>query len=204
MKQRKTTQTRSIEPIKTVDNNGVTKTTTFTTTSTTIYNEPTSTSTPPSSYPLLSTDPTADPSSDLRYSSFSSQPRLKQSAQSGFLSAFSGKSEFVFQALILGAICILAFMCRLFSVVRYESVIHEFDPWFNFRTTRYLVAEGFYNFHNWYRTPPPARNTDPFPTLTCTRTHPPRLLSLGCAFAGSMRAAGTRWVVSLVVRCIPV
>ena len=56
----------------------------------------------------------------------------------------------MFQALILGAICILAFMCRLFSVVRYESVIHEFDPWFNFRTTRYLVAEGFYNFHNWF------------------------------------------------------
>ena len=39
--------------------------------------------------------------SDVRYSSFSSAPRLKTSAQSGFLSAFSGKSEFVFQALSL-------------------------------------------------------------------------------------------------------
>lgn len=45
---------------------------------------------------------------------------------------------------------ILAFMCRLFSVVRYESVIHEFDPWFNFRATRYLVSEGYDNFHNWF------------------------------------------------------
>lgn len=60
------------------------------------------------------------------------------------------RSEFVFQALILGAICIEAFMVRLFSVVRYESVIHEFDPWFNFRSTKYLVTEGFYNFHNWF------------------------------------------------------
>jgi len=34
--------------------------------------------------------------------------------------------------------------------LRYESVIHEFDPWFNFRTTRYLVEEGFYAFHNWF------------------------------------------------------
>ena len=98
--------------------------------------------------PITSLSSSTTSSDDVHYSSFSSAPRLKLSAQSGFLSAFSGKSEFVFQALILGAICILAFMCRLFSVVRYESVIHEFDPWFNFRTTRYLVSEGFYNFHN--------------------------------------------------------
>jgi hypothetical protein len=44
---------------------------------------------------------------------------------SGFLAGFSGGSEFVFQAVILLAICVLAFMVRLFSVVRYESVIHE-------------------------------------------------------------------------------
>ena len=37
---------------------------------------------------------------------------------------------------ILGLICILAFSIRLFAVVRYESVIHEFDPYFNFRTTK--------------------------------------------------------------------
>ncbi len=44
----------------------------------------------------------------------------------------------------------LAFSTRLFSVLRYESVIHEFDPYFNYRTTKYLVEEGFYNFHNWF------------------------------------------------------
>jgi dolichyl-diphosphooligosaccharide---protein glycosyltransferase len=51
---------------------------------------------------------------------------------------------------ILGLICLLAFSIRLFAVVRYESVIHEFDPYFNFRTTKYLSHEGFLEFLNWF------------------------------------------------------
>ncbi len=43
-----------------------------------------------------------------------------------------------------------AFSIRLFSVLRYESMIHEFDPYFNYRTTKFLADEGFYNFHNWW------------------------------------------------------
>ncbi len=38
---------------------------------------------------------------------------------------------------------------RLFSVVKYESVIHEFDPYFNYRVTQFLTKEGFYNLWNW-------------------------------------------------------
>lgn len=34
--------------------------------------------------------------------------------------------------------------------VRYESVIHEFDPYFNFRTTKFLATEGFLDFLNWF------------------------------------------------------
>lgn len=45
---------------------------------------------------------------------------------------------------------VTAFATRLFSVLRFESVIHEFDPYFNYRTTRYLTEQGFYNFHNWF------------------------------------------------------
>jgi len=52
--------------------------------------------------------------------------------------------------LILSIAGILSFSTRLFSVLRFESVIHEFDPYFNFRTTRFLTEEGFYNFHNWF------------------------------------------------------
>lgn len=44
----------------------------------------------------------------------------------------------------------LAFATRLFSVLRFESVIHEFDPYFNYRTTKFLAEEGFYSFHNWF------------------------------------------------------
>jgi dolichyl-diphosphooligosaccharide--protein glycosyltransferase len=47
-------------------------------------------------------------------------------------------------------ICFLAFAVRVFSVIRYESVIHEFDPWFNFRSTKFLTKEGWYAFWNWY------------------------------------------------------
>lgn len=29
-------------------------------------------------------------------------------------------------------------------------MIHEFDPWFNFRSTKYLVEHGIFEFHNWF------------------------------------------------------
>mmetsp|Transcript_22783 Transcript_22783/g.37492 ORF Transcript_22783/g.37492 Transcript_22783/m.37492 type:complete len:708 (+) Transcript_22783:69-2192(+) len=61
------------------------------------------------------------------------------------------KKEGVFvQIIVLGCIYVLAFAVRLFSILRYESVIHEFDPYFNFRTTKFLVNEGFYKFLNWF------------------------------------------------------
>lgn len=53
-------------------------------------------------------------------------------------------------ALILALICIMAFSIRLFSVVKYESVIHEFDPYFNYRVTTFLSQKGFYEFWNWF------------------------------------------------------
>ncbi|CAO1617776.1 unnamed protein product [Sympodiomycopsis kandeliae] len=48
--------------------------------------------------------------------------------------------------LIAGA----AVSSRLFAVVRHESVIHEFDPWFNYRATKILTQDGFYRFWNWF------------------------------------------------------
>lgn len=51
---------------------------------------------------------------------------------------------------ILLFICILAFSIRLISVVRYESIIHEYDPYFNFRATKVLANEGFFEFLNWF------------------------------------------------------
>jgi dolichyl-diphosphooligosaccharide--protein glycosyltransferase len=51
---------------------------------------------------------------------------------------------------ILLLIGVLAFSIRLFSVIKYESVIHEFDPYFNYRVTQYLTKNGIYDFWNWF------------------------------------------------------
>ncbi|THH17449.1 hypothetical protein EW146_g3357 [Bondarzewia mesenterica] len=49
-------------------------------------------------------------------------------------------------ALISGA----AIASRLFAVINFESIIHEFDPWFNYRATKVLASKGFYEFWNWF------------------------------------------------------
>jgi len=60
------------------------------------------------------------------------------------------KQETLLKLAALTFTSILSFSCRLFSVLRYESMIHEFDPYFNYRTTKFLAEEGFYSFHNWF------------------------------------------------------
>jgi len=60
------------------------------------------------------------------------------------------KQESLLKLSILSIAAILAFSTRLFSVLRFESVIHEFDPYFNYRTTKFLSENGFYSFHNWF------------------------------------------------------
>mmetsp|Transcript_24189 Transcript_24189/g.42982 ORF Transcript_24189/g.42982 Transcript_24189/m.42982 type:complete len:739 (-) Transcript_24189:28-2244(-) len=56
----------------------------------------------------------------------------------------------VLRIVILAIICCIAFLVRIFSVIRFESIIHEFDPWFNYRTTKYLTSNGLYEFWNWF------------------------------------------------------
>ncbi|KAA3481424.1 dolichyl-diphosphooligosaccharide--protein glycosyltransferase subunit STT3A [Gossypium australe] len=60
------------------------------------------------------------------------------------------QQELLIRVSILCLVYILAFITRLFSVLRYESMIHEFDPYFNYRTTLYLTENGFYDFWNWF------------------------------------------------------
>ncbi|KAL2500906.1 Dolichyl-diphosphooligosaccharide--protein glycosyltransferase subunit STT3A [Forsythia ovata] len=36
------------------------------------------------------------------------------------------------------------------NVIKYESVIHEFDPYFNYRVTQFLTKNGIYDFWNWF------------------------------------------------------
>ncbi|CAL8105252.1 unnamed protein product [Calicophoron daubneyi] len=54
------------------------------------------------------------------------------------------------QLVVLFLASVIAFAIRLFAVIRFESIIHEFDPYFNYRTTRFMAEEGFYNFLDWF------------------------------------------------------
>jgi dolichyl-diphosphooligosaccharide--protein glycosyltransferase len=66
---------------------------------------------------------------------------------------FSGadkQKETLVKLITLSLSAIVAFIVRLFAVIRFESVIHEFDPYFNYRTTKYLTENGYYDFHNWF------------------------------------------------------
>eukprot|EP01135_Chromosphaera_perkinsii_P001071 Nk52_evm21s158 gene=Nk52_evmTU21s158 len=56
----------------------------------------------------------------------------------------------VFRFVILFFIFLMGFCLRLFAVLRFESIIHEFDPWFNYRGSAYFVEHGFYDFLNWF------------------------------------------------------
>merc|ERR1719507_1363237 len=64
------------------------------------------------------------------------------------LNPSGAKSLIVFTVLALAWLA--GFSSRLFAVIRFESIIHEFDPWFNYRSTAYMVENGFYDFLNWF------------------------------------------------------
>ncbi|KAL0251742.1 hypothetical protein GEMRC1_000954 [Eukaryota sp. GEM-RC1] len=53
-------------------------------------------------------------------------------------------------SLIIFLIAAIAFSVRLFAVIRFEVIIHEYDPWFSYRSSLQLVEKGFYEFHNWF------------------------------------------------------
>lgn len=68
-----------------------------------------------------------------------------------FLKGNTGRNtRGLLRIVILCTIAAAAIASRLFSVIRFESIIHEFDPWFNFRATKHLVEHGFYSFWDWF------------------------------------------------------
>ncbi|XP_044011782.1 dolichyl-diphosphooligosaccharide--protein glycosyltransferase subunit STT3B isoform X2 [Aphidius gifuensis] len=76
------------------------------------------------------------------------KPMAKQMKSSTLTNAAGLSSLITFTVLLLAWIS--GFASRLFAVIRFESIIHEFDPWFNYRATAYMVQHGFYNFLNWF------------------------------------------------------
>ena len=55
---------------------------------------------------------------------------------------------------LLAMIGYAAYDIRLYAIKDYGLVIHEFDPWFNFRATQYLADNGLAKFFSWYAVHP--------------------------------------------------
>ncbi|KAL4176753.1 hypothetical protein KRP22_001694 [Phytophthora ramorum] len=89
-------------------------------------------------------------------------------------------------ALLLALICVLSFAIRLFPVVLWGSVIHEFDPQFNFRVTKFLSQHGVYELLDWFDD----RAWYPLGRIVGTTVYPGLM-------AG---AAGLQWVLTLLLR----
>ena len=51
---------------------------------------------------------------------------------------------------VLYQACMEAYDIRLYAIREYGRVIHEFDPYFNYRATEYLYANGWKAFSQWF------------------------------------------------------
>jgi len=51
---------------------------------------------------------------------------------------------------LVGYCCMRAYRLRMHAVRLYGYIIHEFDPWFNYRATEYLAEHGAHKFFHWY------------------------------------------------------
>ncbi|KAG6473029.1 hypothetical protein ZIOFF_066936 [Zingiber officinale] len=120
----------------------------------------------------------------------------------------------VFILLLIGT---LAFSIRLFSVIKYESVIHEFDPYFNYRVTQFLTKNGIYDFWNWFddRTWYPLGRViggTVYPGLTLTagsiwwllnNLNIPLSVETVCVFTAPIFSANAAWATYLLTKAPP-
>ena len=72
-------------------------------------------------------------------SSVQDKAKLLEESKQRSLDVIAGAQSLLI-VVILGLACIVAFSSRLFAVIRFESIIHEFDPW-------YVNAAAFYGCH---------------------------------------------------------
>ncbi|KAG5492529.1 hypothetical protein JKF63_01107 [Porcisia hertigi] len=56
----------------------------------------------------------------------------------------------LFSLFILTMSCLRAFTIRMLSVQMYGYLIHEFDPWFNYRAAEYMSTHGWSAFFSWF------------------------------------------------------
>jgi len=66
------------------------------------------------------------------------------------MSAVSSLAATALRIVALVLIGYTAYTIRLNAIHEYGAVIHEFDPWFNYRATVYLEANGADKFFHWF------------------------------------------------------
>ena len=81
-------------------------------------------------------------------SSSASASKAKEPKSSSFdiVALATGLLKLYFLAVFLKK----AYTIRLHAIKEYGRVIHEFDPWFNFRATEYLYHNGAERFFKWF------------------------------------------------------
>lgn len=111
--------------------------------------------------------------------------RMTPAASTSIFSA--PQSETLLRTFLLALILTVSFTIRLFSVLRYESIIHEFDPWFNFRATKLLTSQGPYAFWNWFD----ARSWYPLGRIVGGTVYP-GIMATAATMHALLNAAGLR------------
>ena len=66
------------------------------------------------------------------------------------LARFGRTLKFMVALMFLTMALTKAYSIRLYSVKTYGPLIHEFDPWFNYRATEYLAEHGADRFFKWF------------------------------------------------------
>ena len=85
-----------------------------------------------------------------------------------------------------------AYTIRLIPLTEYGMLIHEFDPWFNFRATQYMLKNGWnaffswFDYQSWYPLGRPVGSTT-YPGLQFT----------ACAIHWVLRKIGKPWRMSI-------
>ena len=57
-----------------------------------------------------------------------SKEKLRESSQGNHIDVLVG-AQSLLTVVVLSLCCVISFSSRLFAVIRFESIIHEFDPW---------------------------------------------------------------------------
>ena len=106
------------------------------------------------------------------------------------------------RALALAALaeaCRMAYAFRMHAIDAYGSVIHEFDPWFHFRATEYLVQHGWHAFFHWFD----HASWYPLGRPVATTIYPAMHITAAAIHAG-LNACGLAWTLEDVCCFVPV